>query len=68
MLVFADELRPCAESDRAIHNQEVCSKSGGGFFGISTCHKDKNRSPSVLYFRFHCIIIIGYDETCGFDT
>lgn len=36
--------------------------------GMSTSHKNKNRSSSGLYFRFHCIIIIGCDGICGSYT
>lgn len=35
---------------------------------MSISHKIKNRSPLGLYFRFHCIIIIGCDGICGSDT
>lgn len=54
--------------DRAIHNQGVCSQSGGGSLGMSTSHMNKNRSLLGLYFRFHCIIIIDHDGICGSDT
>lgn len=50
MLVFAEELPLCAEGDGAIHTQGVCSQSGGGFLGMSTSHKNKNRSPPGLLF------------------
>lgn len=68
MLAFAEELQLCAEGDRAIHNRGVCSQFGGGFLGMSTSHKNKNRSPLGLYFRSDSIIIIGYDGICGSDT
>lgn len=35
---------------------------------MSISHKNKNRSPLGLYFRFHCSIIIGCDGICGSDT
>lgn len=41
---------------------------GGGFLSMLTSLKNKNGSQLELYFRFHCIIIIGYDWICGSDT
>lgn len=68
VLVFAEELLLCAEGDRTIYNCGVCSQFGGGFLSMSTSHKNKNRSPSGLYFRADSIIITGYDGICGSDT
>lgn len=39
-----------------------------GSWAMSKSHKNENRSLSELYFRFHCIIITGYDRICGSDT
>lgn len=68
MFVFIEELWLCAEGDRAIHNWGACSQSGGGFLCMSTSHEDQNRNLLGLYFRFHCIIIIGCDRICGSYT
>lgn len=35
---------------------------------MSTSHKNKNRSQLGLYFRFDCIVIMGYVRICGCDT
>lgn len=68
MCVFVEELQLCAKGEGPIHNRGVRSQSIGGFLGLSTSHRDNNRSLPGFYFQFHCIIITDFDRICGSDT
>lgn len=68
MRVFVEELQLCAKGEGPIHNHGARSQSIGGFLGLSTSHRDNNRSLPGFYFQFHCIIITDFDRICGSDT